>query len=102
MRISLTTAKKIRAWSGLRCWPRVAIVAGRFPGFTLSGVYYARIQMMAWVREKHDLGAYEVLARAQLTVYPDAFDPVPAFVLDRLDDLDFNEFDTTPWGAALE
>jgi hypothetical protein len=91
MRVSLTTAKKIRGWAGLPCWPRVNIVAGRCPGFSLDGVSFTRLQMMAWLRENDDMEAYEVLVRGQLVVCPDAFDPIPARLLDRLDDAEFDE-----------
>lgn len=92
MRISLTTAKKIRAWSGLPCWPRVAILAGRCPGLSAPGIACGRLQMMTCARENDDMAAYEVLVRAHLSLCPDAFDPIPARLLDRLDDL-LEDFD---------
>jgi hypothetical protein len=90
MRISLTTAKKIRGWAGLRCWPRVDMLAGRCPGLDLGVIYSTRLQMMGWVRENNDMGAHEVLVRAQLANYPDSFDPIPSYLLDRLDDMDLD------------
>ena len=99
MRISLTTAKKIRGWAGLPCWPRVDMIAGRIPGLDLGVVYCTRLQMMGWVRENNDMAAYEVLVRAQLANYPDAFDPVPYWMLDRLDDVDFSGA-SPPYDAA--
>jgi hypothetical protein len=85
LRISLTTAKKIRGWAGLQCWPRVDIVASRHTEHTLDSVSQQRVQMMGWARENSVLDAFDVLARAHLAVYPDAFDPLSSVVLDQLD-----------------
>ena len=86
LRISLTTAKKIRGWAGLRCWPRVDVLAGRVPGFSLFTIYHTRLHMMVWARENNAPEVSDVLVRAQAMLYPDAFTPIPAWILDQLDD----------------
>jgi hypothetical protein len=56
---------------------------------------------MFWARENHEPEIYDVLARGHQAIYPDAFDPIPASVLDQLDDPELDEFIPPPEALFL-
>ncbi len=69
MGICHTTAKKMRAWSGLKRWPCCQVVCGSHPQHTLESIQRTRDGFMARASAEGDACMYNVLFAASCIAY---------------------------------
>ena len=64
--ICSTTAKRMRAWSGVERWPRNKIISGNHSDYTLESVRRIRSSLMKNAMGESDSCLFEVLATASM------------------------------------
>jgi hypothetical protein len=69
MGICHTTAKKMRAWAGIKRWPRNQVVCGYHPVFTLESVQRSRDALMARASAEGDWCLYNALFAASCLAF---------------------------------